>query len=75
MNEDQKHNDHRLHIEPCKCGNPHPVVSGDDFDADIYCEKCYRITPNCYGTRGAIKYWNENRLNIEEKLFPIHNAI
>ena len=63
MNEDQFYNDHKLHIEPCPCGNLHPEVSGDDFDGDVYCSKCKRITPVCYGTRGAILWWNKNRYN------------
>lgn len=58
MNENQECNYHRLHIEPCLCGNPSPVVMGDDFDADVSCDTCGRITPVCYGTRGAILYWN-----------------
>lgn len=63
MNEDQPHNDHRLHIDPCPCGYLHPEVSGDDFDADVYCPKCSRITPTCFGTKGAINWWNKNRFS------------
>lgn len=63
MNEDQIYNDHHLHIEPCPCGNISPQVSGDDFDADVYCKQCTRITPNRYGTKGAILWWNKNRNN------------
>ena len=65
MNENQPHNDHRLHIEPCPCGNVSPLVSGDDFDADVYCEQCSRITPPCFGTKGAISWWNKNRGNAD----------
>jgi hypothetical protein len=65
MNENQPHNDHHLHIEPCPCGNPSPEVSGDDFDADVSCDECGRYTPVCNGTWGAIKYWNRERNNIK----------
>jgi len=65
MNEDQLYNDHKLHIDPCPCGNLYPKVMGDDFDADVSCEKCGRITPLCYGTRGAILWWNKNRFSEE----------
>lgn len=65
MNEDQPHNDHRLHIEPCPCGNLHPEVMGDDFDADVSCDRCSRITPNCFGTKGAIEWWNRAVLSDE----------
>lgn len=57
-NEDQKDNDHRLHIEACPCGNPSPQLGGDDFDADIYCHNCNR-TIDGFGTKGAIYLWNE----------------
>lgn len=57
-NEDQPHNDHRLHIEPCLCGNPAPEVSGDDGDGAVDCRICYRETYG-YGTRGAINLWNK----------------
>lgn len=63
MNEGQPMNDHCLHIEPCLCGEEHPEVSGDDFDADVMCPKCKKITPCCFGTKGAINYWNKNRLD------------
>lgn len=68
MNENQTMNDHGLHIEPCPCGFLFPEVSGDDFDADVMCPECRRVTPVCYGTKGAIKYWNENRFTIDEFL-------
>jgi hypothetical protein len=74
MNEDQPDNDHRLHIDPCPCGHPHPEVSGDDFDADVYCPKCSRITPNCLGTRGAIYWWNKNRFSNEIEFLDDRNA-
>lgn len=64
MNEDQPHNDHRLHIEPCPCGNEHPEVSGDDLDAMVDCVQCSRSTPVCRGTRSAINYWNKHRINL-----------
>lgn len=60
MNENQHCNDHHLHIEPCLCGNPSPEVGGDDFDADVMCDVCRRITPgDYYGTRQAIPAWNK----------------
>lgn len=71
MNEDQRYNDHKLHIEPCPCGNPYPEVMGDDFDADVFCKKCCRITPLCYGTKGAILWWNKNRFSEEIEFLGI----
>ena len=65
MNENQPHNDHHLHIEPCPCGYLHPQVMGDDCDADVHCPKCTRITPICYGTKGAINWWNKNNKSLE----------
>lgn len=65
MNENQPHNDHRLHIEPCPCGYLHPEVMGDDFDADVHCPKCTRITPPCGGTKDAINWWNKNNKSFK----------
>lgn len=59
MNEDQPHNDHKLHIASCVCGNKYPEVMGDDFDADVSCNICHRYTDG-YGTKGAIHKWNNN---------------
>lgn len=59
MNENQPHNDHKLHIEPCSCGNLHPDVMGDDFNADVSCDLCTLTTPSCYGTKHAISFWNK----------------
>jgi len=64
MNENQPHNDHHIHIDSCPCGNQSPIVMGDDFDADVTCELCGRETPVCFGTRGAIRYWNKNRSDL-----------
>jgi hypothetical protein len=72
-NETQRYNDHRLHIEPCLCGNPSPEISGDDFDASVDCAICNRSSEG-YGTKGAIHWWNkktaEHKTGIAE--FPAH---
>lgn len=64
MNEDQQYNDHKLHINPCTCGNQHEVM-GDDFDADVSCDACGAITANCFGTKGATKAWNEGKVRYD----------
>jgi len=70
MNEDQPFNDHRLHIDPCICGNVSPEVSGDDFDAMVDCAVCGRATAVCYGTRNAIHRWNEGNIRQPEPVHP-----
>lgn len=79
MNEDQPHNCHKLHIEPCPCGNLSPTVMGDDFDADVCCGMCGRITPDCCGTKGAIAYWNANAKILQpdkpDTLDPLKTAV
>lgn len=44
---------------PCPCGNPTPALGGDDFDADVMCERCRRETPVCHGTGAASQVWNK----------------
>jgi hypothetical protein len=68
MNEEQTCNYHNLHIEPCPCGNLHPQVMGDDFDSDVCCKNCGKITPSCGSTRNSIKFWNENRFQLLSKV-------
>jgi hypothetical protein len=65
MENHNDHNDHNILIDQCICGGS-PEVMGDDFDADVSCPKCGRTTPDCCGTKNAIKYWNKNK----GKLFP-----
>ena len=62
MNEDQRYNDHKLHISPCVCGNLHPEVMGDDFDADVGCNRCGANTEVYRGTKSAILAWNEGKI-------------
>lgn len=66
MNEDQEYNDHKLHINPCKCGNLHPKVMGDDFDADVACDQCGAMTEVSFGTKWAIHNWNAGLIIMPE---------
>ena len=51
---------------PCPICNALTVEeSGDDFDGDVVCRNCNFATPVCYGTKAAIKLWND-RKNIED---------
>jgi hypothetical protein len=72
MNENQPHNDHNLHIEPCSCGNQSPEISGDEYDADVTCEKCNKCTPSLLGTRAAIAAWN---LKVKNKMKPVTHTL
>ena len=55
-----------LTLLPCPICNALTVEeSGDDFDGDVVCRNCNFATPVCYGTKAAIKLWND-RKNIED---------
>ena len=54
---------HELSLTPCPdCGSLDVEESGDDFDGMVNCSKCGLATYLCYGTKTAIKVWNE-RIN------------
>ena len=55
-----------LILLPCpECDALTVEESGDDFDGDVSCLNCGLLTPLCYGTKAAIRMWND-RKNIED---------
>jgi hypothetical protein len=52
-----------LLIAPCpNCQSTDIEDSGNDCDGMVNCNYCGLMTPICYGTKSAIKVWNERRI-------------